>query len=145
MPYLGPEALTLRLHDTPCVCHGGEDTHPDSQVDPAIPGHFVALTSGMTAATVQVTATVTVLPQPPVLNQHVGHDLIGGQTRADFFKSLRESAKSAFGALFADFFRHFADFLQTFFDVLQTFCRLYLIGNHFYADFLQTFCPSNYF
>ena len=31
-------------------------------------------------------------------------DDIGGQTRADFFKSLRESAKSAFGALFADFF-----------------------------------------
>ena len=29
---------------------------------------------------------------------------IGGQTRADFFKSLRESAKSAVRALFADFF-----------------------------------------
>jgi hypothetical protein len=70
---------------------------------------------------------------------------IGGQTRADFFKSLRESAKSAFGALFADFFRRFADFLQTVFDVLQTFCRLYLIGKHFHAYFLQTFCASDYF
>ena len=39
---------------------------------------------------------------------------IGGQNRADFFKSLRESAKSAVRALFADFF-----------DVLQTFCRLF--------------------
>ena len=29
---------------------------------------------------------------------------IGGQPRADFFKSLQESAKSAFGRLFADFF-----------------------------------------
>ncbi len=28
---------------------------------------------------------------------------IGGQTRADFFKSLHESAKSAFSRLFADF------------------------------------------
>ena len=54
--------------------------------------------------------------------------LIGGQNRADFFKSLRESAKSAVRALFADFFRRFADFVQTFFDVLQTFCRLYLTG-----------------
>ena len=53
---------------------------------------------------------------------------IGGQIRADFFKSLRESAKSAVRALFADFFRRFADFVQTFFDVLQTFCRLYLTG-----------------
>ena len=34
----------------------------------------------------------------------MGAAYIGGQTRADFFKSLRESAKSAFGALFADFF-----------------------------------------
>ena len=66
---------------------------------------------------------------------------IGGQTRADFFKSLRESAKSAFGALFADFFRRFADFWQTFFDVLQTFCRLNLIGKPLscilFADFLS--------
>ena len=54
--------------------------------------------------------------------------LIGGQIRADFFKSLRESAKSALRALFADFFRRFADFVQTYFDVLQTFCRLYLTG-----------------
>ena len=53
---------------------------------------------------------------------------IGGQIRADFFKSLRESAKSAVRALFADFFRRFADFVQTFFDLLQTFCRLYLTG-----------------
>ena len=53
---------------------------------------------------------------------------IGGQIRADFLKSLRESAKSAVRALFADFFRRFADFVQTFFDVLQTFCRLYLTG-----------------
>ena len=49
---------------------------------------------------------------------------IGGQTRADFFKSLRESSKSAVRALFADFFRRFADFLQTFFLL--------------FADFLQT-------
>ena len=66
---------------------------------------------------------------------------IGGQTGADLFKSLRESAKSAFGALFADFFRRFADFLQTFFDVLQTFCRLYLIDKplscRLFADFLS--------
>ena len=55
-------------------------------------------------------------------------ETIGGQIRADFFKSLRESAKSAVRALFADFFRRFADFVQTFFDVLQTFCRLYLTG-----------------
>jgi len=58
---------------------------------------------------------------------------IGGQTRADFFKSLHESAKSASGELFADF-------LQTFFHELQTFCRLF-------ADFfrgstapMHTFC-----
>jgi hypothetical protein len=30
--------------------------------------------------------------------------VIGGQPRADFFQSLHESAKSAFGRLFADFF-----------------------------------------
>ena len=41
---------------------------------------------------------------------------LGGQTRADFFKSLRESAKSAVRALIADFFRRFADFLQLFAD-----------------------------
>ena len=33
-----------------------------------------------------------------------GSSLIGGQNRADFFKSLRESAKSAVRAHFADFF-----------------------------------------
>ena len=32
---------------------------------------------------------------------------IGGQTRADFFKSLHESAKSASGELFADFLQTF--------------------------------------
>ena len=77
---------------------------------------------------------------------------IGGQIRADFFKSLRESAKSAVRALFADFFRRFADFLQTLFDWLttfmQTFCRLYVqvitseqtlcILIPYLADYLQT-------
>ena len=73
---------------------------------------------------------------------------IGGQNRADFFKSLRESAKSAVRELFADFFRRFADFVQTFFDVLQTFCRLYSqvttsvqtlsILIPYLADYLQT-------
>ena len=37
-------------------------------------------------------------------DQRVGPAVIGGQNRADFFKSLRESAKSAVRALFADFF-----------------------------------------
>ena len=69
----------------------------------------------------------------------------GGQTRADFFKSLRESAKSASGALFADFFRRFADFVQTFFDVLQTFADFCRLVNHLHADFLQTLCPGDYF
>ncbi len=56
-----------------------------------------------------------------------------GQTRADFFKSLHESAKSAVGELFADF-------LQTFFHEMQTFCRLFLWTNFFHAHLLQTFC-----
>ncbi len=57
---------------------------------------------------------------------------IGGQTRADFFKSLHESAKSASGELFADF-------LQTFFHEMQTFCRLFLRIIYSNADFLHTF------
>ncbi len=58
---------------------------------------------------------------------------IGGQTHADFFKSLHESAKSACG-------KNFTDFLQTFFHEMQTVCR-------FFADFfsgstalMHTFC-----
>ncbi len=51
---------------------------------------------------------------------------IGGQTRADFFKSLHVSAKFASGELFADF--------------LQTFCRLFLWIIYSHAHFLHTFC-----
>ncbi len=52
-----------------------------------------------------------------------GHRSDGGQTRADFFKSLHESAKSAVavGELFADF-------LQTFFmtcTLFQTFADFF--------------------
>ena len=67
---------------------------------------------------------------------------IGGQTRADFFKSLHESAKSAVRELFADF-------LQTFFHEMQTFCRLlqtfsvdHLLSCTLFAHFLHTFCSK---
>ena len=66
-----------------------------------------------------------------------GQLYIGGQTRADFFKSLHESAKSASGELFADF-------LQTFFHEMHTFCRLFTnffcgptTFMHTFAHFLQ--------
>ena len=42
--------------------------------------------------------------QTPMYAFNAGVKHIGGQNRADFFKSLRESAKSAVRALFADFF-----------------------------------------
>ncbi len=50
---------------------------------------------------------------------------IGGHSRADFFKSLHESAKSASRELFADF------------------CRLFLRIIYCNADFLQTFSADN--
>jgi hypothetical protein len=50
-----------------------------------------------------------------------GTSHIGGQTSADFFKSLHDSAKSASGEL------------------LHTFCRFLFMKYTLFADFLQTF------
>jgi hypothetical protein len=63
---------------------------------------------------------------------------MGGQTRADFFKSLHESAKSGSGDLFAGF-------LQTFFmkcRLFADFCRLFLLINYFHAHFCRLFADS---
>jgi hypothetical protein len=52
-----------------------------------------------------------------VFSSRASMAFIGGQTCADFFKSLHESAKSAVAELFADF-------LHTFFHEIHTFGRL---------------------
>jgi hypothetical protein len=44
---------------------------------------------------------------PAVPTEYAVGVIIGGQTRADFFKSLHESAKSASGERFADFLQAF--------------------------------------
>ena len=67
---------------------------------------------------------------------------IGGQTRADFFKSLHESAKSASGKLFTDFLQTFsmplcADFLHTFSVDQLLSCTLFA-----HSGFLHTFCSK---
>jgi hypothetical protein len=75
---------------------------------------------------------------------------IGGQTRADFFKSLHESAKSASGKLFTDFLqtffhemhtlcRLFADFFCGSTTLMHTFCTLSVANDSSSADFMHTF------
>ena len=62
---------------------------------------------------------------------------IGGQNRADFFKSLHESAKSASGRLFADFLQTFFMKCRLLADFLQTFSVDHLLSCTLFAHFLQ--------
>jgi hypothetical protein len=65
---------------------------------------------------------------------HLGCFLyIKGQIRADVFKSLHESAKTASG-------EHFSDFLQTIFHEKQTFCRLFAEYSCGPNIFMHNFC-----
>ena len=67
---------------------------------------------------------------------------IGGQTRADFFKSLHGSAKSASGKLFTDFLQTFFMNSRLFADFLQTFSVDQLLPCTLSAHFLHTFCSK---
>ena len=68
--------------------------------------------------------------------------IIGGQTRADFFKSLHESAKSASGRLFADFLQTFFMKCRLFADFLQTFSVDHLLSCTLFVHFLHTSCSK---
>ncbi len=78
-----------------------------------------------------------VVPMPPSESHRPG-----GQTRADFFKSLHESAKSASGKLFADFFQTFFMKCTLCADFLQTFSVDQLLSCTLFADFWHTFCSK---
>ena len=65
------------------------------------PNKFPVLDERLRISSSKVQPLVSASHDVP-LDRPVAH--IGGQKRADFFKSLRESAKSAVRALFADFF-----------------------------------------
>ncbi len=61
---------------------------------------------------------------------------IWGQARADFFKSLHESAKSATGELLQTFCK--LCFMKC--TLIADLCTLFLWINFFHAHFLHTFC-----